>query len=626
MSSDTVSFRYNGKGFRYEMCKLSNVILEHDLSPFSKLTRSKEFVGDKAVDEYVEVIERVGPIHPLVVFDHPQGFAYVGPLEQYYAYEKIAEKFLGELYIYVAVLPQSTPAEKIIEASVLLNPDKNIPNHLYRLWRLKALINLGLTDAQIQKFLKTGKANAAAATKVRRDLKICRNLILYECMTGISPGDGPLQLPLPEKAKLNYKLAILILEKLGDDKGLWEKFLLEMNQWIDKRGYELPTDENIPYHDREWYKKERDKPLKIALSLLDEEYAGRESGMYVSRFKPWDISVIDDMARILRVSSVELDLKNKSDDNIRLLLDMVYKMGRVSPTLHSYLMTISPVEHGGKIRGQASFDDKTIELRSNLPEFYSFDYARFLLRTKMIYYSDRKQTLHSLGLSFSSFGFKNSGDKQDLRSVRSAFCKWDKENSYKYKKKGQYFVDVEATLGRDVIYKRLRENVLQLNKLDNEVTSFEDFFLLIFVRSFREWQDEVDKSKKGTELIILNEKNKNFNKKVRKVSAKEKTKKQRSNSFQKARKPKGSKRNENVKKSLKKAMKQITKKSNSRSKPKPTLKKKTSKKIIKRPALSGKAKTGLKRNANQKTAKLVAKGATGKNTKQKNANKQRRKG
>lgn len=518
--SDTVSLRKDDVGFRYEMCRWELVILEHDLNPFSKHSRSEEFLSSKEIEKYKDRILRVGPIYPLVVFDHPKGFVYIGPLELYYAYDEALKTLSGEgePEVYVAVLPQLTPLEKIIEASILLNPDENIPNTLYRLKRMKALIDMGLTDVQVQKFLQTGKSNSAFATMVRRDLKLCRNEIVYECVTGITPDDEPLQLPRPEKAKLSYTLVIKkLLEKLGDSEDLWKKFLDKLNEWIkSKRGYELPSDENLPYFDRQWYKRENNRPLKIALELLDEKYQGPDSSVHISRYKPWDISVTDDNVRKFKASAVELDLKDKSDDNIKLIVDVGYKMELSSRTFQSYLMSIAPVDHGDKVRGKASMDDKTIELRSNLSEFDGYNYALFILMKNAVYYADRQRLIKSLGLAYQSFGFKNSSDKQKVKDIRAAFLKWDRENSYKYEEQLLQFNDLKAVLGRRFIYKILKETIFELDSSSDQVVTFEEFFLPVFSRSFKLWQVEYDKSKKEANSILLDKDVKKFYRKMKK--------------------------------------------------------------------------------------------------------------
>lgn len=504
ITSDTMSLINGSNEFRYEMCRWGKVILEHDLNPFSKHSRSKDFLDKKQIESYKEKLQRIGPIYPLVVFDHPKGFPYIGPLELYYAYEDMLKTVPDELCVYVVILPRNMSREKIIEVSVLLNPDENIPHPLYRLKRLKSLLQLGLSDKQIRDYLKTGKSNAAFATKVRRDLKLCKNDVLYELVTGISPDDNPLQLPRPEKAKIGCTAASKILEKLGDDRKLWKEYQIELNKWISKkRGYELASDENIPYYDRQWYKNERDKPLRIALSLLDEKYTGIDSSIHISRYKPWDISITDTNVRILRVPSVEIDLKKKSDDNLKLLLDVAYKMDLVSHTLKSYITSIAPVDHGDSVRGKASLDDKTIELRSNLSEFDGYNYATHILRTKMLSYSDRHRLIRSLGLNYRSFGFDNSSDTKMLEEIYTSFREWDRENSFKYEQDLQQFSDLKSVLSRKQIYKIIKDNILKLRDLDNRAVAFDEFFCLVFVKSFKMWQEEFDKTKKEANSIIL---------------------------------------------------------------------------------------------------------------------------
>ena len=522
--SDIVSLKLDDSGFRYEMVKWGTIIYEHDLNPFSRHTPSGDFLNKSLMDTYEGILTRIGPIHPLVVFDHEAGYTYLGPLELYYAYERVVKKLKTELYVYIAVLPIGTSPEKIIEVSTLLNPDENIPDQLYRLMRLKHLQDKGLTNAQIKKFLRVGKSNGAFATQVGRDAAICRIPIAYELTTGITHNDNPLQLPKPLDARISYTTALQLEEKFGDDESLWIKYKNELDLWIQqKKGYEQTTDISIPIYKRDWYKKERDKPLKLAYEILDQQYKGvKKTNISISDFKPWDISVTDSNVRILTIPSARIDLKKKSFENIKLLYDIVYKMELVSRSLRSYLGLIMPIEQGGEIKGHASMDDKTIELRSNLTEFDGFNYAQFILGTNGIKYSDCYRLLKSLNLTFKTFGFKNSNDTMSVKKIRSSFFKWDRENAYKMESKLKLFDDLGSVLSRQVIYKKLKECIMDLDINDEREVSFEDFYLLIFTRSFRAWQYEYDKGKRDAKLIQTGEKVKKYYQKMKRKNAKKK--------------------------------------------------------------------------------------------------------
>ena len=516
--SDTMSLEGESKGFRYEMVEWESIIFEHDLNPFSKHAPSKSFLNNPLIDKYEGILERVGPIHPLVVFDHSEGYTYLGPLELYYAYERIVKKVKSKLYVHIAILPRETSKERIIEASVLLNPDENIPDQLYRLKRLKHLVDLGRSNAEVKKILNVGKSNGAFATQVGRDLSITRNPIALELTAGITPDDNPLQLPNPLKAKISYSTALELDEKLGKDLDLWKRYKELLTLWIEKtKGCELPTDVSTPIYKRKWYKNERDKPLKIALELLDEQYKGvKNTNINISDFKPWEIAVTDSNVRILKIPSASIDLKNKNFNNMKLIFDIAYKMELVSQSLNSYLGLITPVEHGGNVRGHASTDDKTIELRSNLSEFDGYNYASFIFSKKAIKYSDRYRLLKSLNLSFKTFGFKNSKDIKSIKSIRASFNKWDRENAYKIESSLELFKDLGSTLSRQVIYKKLKECILELDATDDREIDFETFFMLVFTRSFKMWQDEYEMSKREAKTIQVGAKIKKFRQKMRK--------------------------------------------------------------------------------------------------------------
>lgn len=519
-SSDTMSLLNNGKdGIRSILVNFDEIIFEHDLNPFSKMERSKEFLSKDLITRKLDILKRIGPIETFVVFEYHQSYIYLGPLELYYAYSDYQKKVGHIGLVQVAVLPAGFSRSKVIEAYALLNPDENIPNILFRLKRLKNLSDLGMSNSDIKRFLHVGKSNGAQATKTGRDLKICRNPIVYELVTGIRPDDPPFLPPQVTKSLLPYSIAIQVIDKLGDDIKKYDEYKTSLLSWVNKtKSYELPSDESLPAYERDWYKREKDKPLKLALEIISEKYKGTSTGkLNISNYKPWDISVTDDNLRILRIGSVQLDLKKKSEDNVRLIIDVAYKMDLVSNSLKSYLGHMVPVEHGGSVRGKASVDDKTIELRSNLSEFDGYNYVSFIFKHKAIRYSDYHRFLTSLGVSYSSFGFKNSSGKLKLCEVRRSFLKWDRENSYKFESDYSLFSDLGLVLSRSKIYKIVKVKIKEISPKDEREVEFKDFYLALFVRAFRAWQIIYDAEERTLkQSMVEGEKSKWLRKKITK--------------------------------------------------------------------------------------------------------------
>jgi hypothetical protein len=133
----------------------------------------------------------------------------------------------------------------------------------------------------------------------------------------------------------------------------------------------------------------------------------------------------------------------------------------------------------------------------------------------MLIYADRQRLIKSLGLTYKSFGFINSSDKKTLNEICLAFNEWDRDNSYKYEQSLQQFTDVRSVLSRSIIYEILKENILKLRTLENESITFENFFKLVFVKSFKIWQVEYDKNKKEASMMILDREVKKYHRRMK---------------------------------------------------------------------------------------------------------------
>lgn len=379
-----------------------------------------EFLQRK-IDQFVPLmVKKVGP-----------EYRYLGDLETFRAVEKYLEE-IGRDEVWCVVIGENFPDSEVSKLWAELNLLNPVPDPLYRIFLYRHHIKKnGFTRRDIKKFLGINQSNGKEAKKVDRDFLISSSDVLYELVSGISSEDEDcinsdigeerkLASPDPMKSKMTYSQGLVVVDLLGRKAEVHQEFKEKLECWIEEaQVMELKSDTVKPMPEREWYV--RSKPTEIAMGIAGKKILPQK---LKAQDLVWSARLIDENNRLLRIPEMTLDLKRKDDVNIRLLFEFYIKANSLVQTVGSYLKTIRPVEHGGAIRGKAAEDDSSLELRSNMSEFYNQRYLREVFKLFMLRYCNPNGFLSSLGLGIGSFGFESQTKPISLKHIRQSFSDW----------------------------------------------------------------------------------------------------------------------------------------------------------------------------------------------------------
>jgi hypothetical protein len=379
-----------------------------------------EFLQRK-IDQFVPlIVKKVGP-----------EYRYLGDLETFRAVEKYLED-IGRNDVWCVVVGETFPDSEVSKLWAELNLLNPVPDPLYRIFLYRHHIKKnGFSRKDIKKFLGIGQSNGKEAKKVDRDFLISSSDVLYELVSGVGSEDEDginsdvseekkLASPNPMKSKMTYSQGLVVVDLLGRKTEVHQEFKEKLECWIkEAQVMELESDTVKPMPEREWYV--RSKPTEIAMAIAGKKILPQK---LKAQELVWSARLIDENNRLLRIPEMTLDLKRKDEVNVRLLFEFYIKANSLVQTVGSYLKTIRPVEHGGSIRGRAAEDDSSLELRSNMSEFYNQRYLKEVFRLCMLKYCNPNGFLSSLGLGIGSFGFESQTKPVSLKYIRQSFSDW----------------------------------------------------------------------------------------------------------------------------------------------------------------------------------------------------------
>jgi len=480
----------------YEEVESTKILFENSINPFSKLKKSSEFFSSSVMKNKLEVIKKIGQLEPFVVYEDETGqLLYIGPLELKYALDdycaskKVA---IDTLQLWVVKVKGQLSDDLIAEYYMLLNPDSNIPDHLFRLLRMRHLLNRKIAKSSIREIYKVSSPSSAEAKRYERDIKICESDIMFELVVGIKAELAENTLPVKKKALLSYTHAIKIINILPLCPKNYSKFKIDLELWVlEAQRYEIEADRAKPFYERTWYSRNKVEDIAYAISSV-----GPLVKIYHDvKEKIWGVRCQDSNKRLLVVPELKIDIRKKTEKDIQLFFDASYKARKLSYTLDSHIKTIAPIKHGHAIRGRATEDDSTFEIRSNLPEFYNLEYFSHVFHSRMLLYCNSHGLLQSIGLESKDFGFLASEENISLTfsKIKKTFLR-----KYKILLNRGYAIEVVSWVeveifSREFILQELEAIIQNFSSEDDSIDlNFKKFFLFTFTKLFENIDKEIE--------------------------------------------------------------------------------------------------------------------------------------
>lgn len=498
MSSDTTQENQRIEVV-YDLVDKNIVVPDPNDNPQITLKKSSEFMSTQKLDFQSKLMEKYGQIFPLIVMESESEltlqYRYLGDLPTYYSVTDYLNKVKIEK-VWIAKISKHANRDEVDKVWAEINMPDKYQSSLHRLVMNRFYLEeKKLSKLEIKKLSSVETPNGKEAKKIDRDLKICSSDVLYRLVTGIQKVKE--YNPSEMNAKMTYTQGLDVAQILGEDISLQKKFEDIMETWIgEAREKEIDSDISKPITERSWYIS--NKPSEIARGIVGQKVL--PSKFHFSKSSKWEIRAIDENSRQLLIPAMSIDLKAKSDQDIQKLLEVRCKSESIFYTTKAYLKTISPLQHGGAIRGRAAADDSSFEIRSNVSEFYNNKYIKEIFHSKMLKYCNQFGFLESLKMNIKSFGFSSPDEYISYEKIREAFFIWKALNADKFL--------VEDCLPNSPVNVLSNSNVLLVlaDMIDKHIPiesterDFNSFFLLIFELVFNFLQKEYEAELKRRNL------------------------------------------------------------------------------------------------------------------------------
>ncbi len=468
------------------------IIVNEKVNPLLIFKKSPRIMNMEKFNKLTSLQNKIDQVVPILVKEINGEFHYLGDIETLRSVEDFL-KSIGRDEVWCAVIAPNYPDHAIPKLWAELNLANSAPDPLYRLFLYRHHIKKNnVSKKDLKKFMGVNQSNGKEAKQIDRDYSICSSDIIYELVTGIPVenefiGENYWTPPSAMKAKISYTQAISIVEILGRKSEIHLQFKEKLEQWIqESQQMELVSDTVKPLSEREWYHKS--KPTEIAQGVSGQLILPSKLSL---KEQLWSARLIDENNRLLRIPELTVDLKKKDEKNIALLFEFYIKAASLSRTIKAYLNTIKPPEHGDPVRGRAADDDSSLELRSNMSEFYNQAYLKEVFHFFMLRYSNPIGFLNALGLSLYDFGFESHTKPIMLKTIRKSFSDWKILNAKRFLPvEGLPYIQVDVLSSQNILNKL---SVLVEKHVPNESTDligFDKFFHQIFSLTFKEIQKE----------------------------------------------------------------------------------------------------------------------------------------
>lgn len=391
----------------------------------------------------------------------------------------------------------NTDLRFIKELSLRLQHISPSDNHVDRCLNIKLLCDIGLKQQEIRQIYGIKKAQSAEGRKFQRDYRIAKHAVILNRVLGLDEESESVSIiermvrPKIVKATLNYKLADTIIGIIGDNEEYLKAFDKAYENYLQKlRETAVHEDEQVkPIFS--WGKFSRAKVEAIARRISRDGEKAAFHDDYLLGDKEvddqrWGVDY-NENNKDLSIQTLKINLADKSDSNLKRIVDFKYRAEKLVHSLNSYIMRISPVRHGAKARLTVIDVDAVGGVDScNSPKFEDPDYFEYVRKNKLLFYCNRDLLLKSLNLRPHNFGF-NSSRASEESSYAAAF----KQFSSWY---DEYFLPKISDLhqqnqGGKKLYNIYNSIRIYLNKrsADEANIFFGDFIITLFGIVFSEY-------------------------------------------------------------------------------------------------------------------------------------------
>lgn len=355
-------------------------------------------------------------------------------IDNYEFYRALQDHYSENPEVNVPILKiECSSKVKVKELSLRLKMLHSDDSHLSRCLNIKFLVECGCSYTEIKELYGVKKSSSAQARQVQRDYKLVKHPCLFNRVIGAPAGTENISAmlsPSPQKATLQYGMALQVLSILPDEQKFIEEFDQRYEEYIASLQNAFLYEDEITKPVFTWGKYSKEKVRTLAASVargsdrlaFDYKYLIGDSALPDQK---WSIKH-SELTHEVSIPQIRLNLGVKADDNIKRIVDVIYKTEGLHYSLLSYIKRIHPAIHGSKIRVQSSEIAPHFETASNTPKFEDKAYFDFIRRHKLLYYCNRELLLKSIELKAHHFSFENYqyDAVSTYQNAHAKFIKW----------------------------------------------------------------------------------------------------------------------------------------------------------------------------------------------------------
>lgn len=395
--------------FQYKKIILSDIQVEPSLTPES--LERKDFCSfDRArVKTYQSLLSEMQDIEILKVWDDGRQLVL---LENYEYYKALIDLKLDKNREVPCLVLHGDQVADIKRIALKLNNLRSSEQHLSRCIQLKILIDEGVDEFELRNIYGVSKSASPEARKFQRDCRLIRHSQMFSRVLGVDT-----RLPADEwltasgrNPTLQYSLALQIISKMPDRDSVIERFDVLYSEYLkDIEGSQIYEDEATkPIF--QWSRYNRNHVLDLASTAIREQKDGGYESAILDRNeldRKWAIEH-NEATHETHIPSLKINLGSKKTENLKLLLEVLYKTEKVHYSLLSYFRRINPVAHGDPVRVKSSNIAPLYDTSSNAFKFEDLSYFELVRRLKVLHYCNRELLLKSVKLKPHHFGFPNT--------------------------------------------------------------------------------------------------------------------------------------------------------------------------------------------------------------------------